>query len=202
MKFDKLTVKSREALADAETRARRAEHQEVTGLHLLMALIEQEQGLVPVILERIGADAARVREGLTSALAQRPRVRGADTFIGRELKNILDAAFSSAASMKDEYVSTEHLLLAMLSAKGGEAGRGLAEQGVTSAAVQRVLKELREAHVSVLGSGSKNNLSRNLDALCAVLSFWMLVDSVACFSPHAPENNGSRFHHLSLSTQH
>ena len=143
MKFDKLTVKSREALADAETRARRAEHQEVTGLHLLMALIEQEQGLVPVILERIGADAARVREGLTSALAQRPRVRGADTFIGRELKNILDAAFSSAASMKDEYVSTEHLLLAMLSAKGGEAGRGLAEQGVTSAAVQRVLKELR-----------------------------------------------------------
>ena len=91
MKFDKLTVKSREALADAETRARRAEHQEVTGLHLLMALIEQEQGLVPVILERIGADAARVREGLTSALAQRPRVRGADTFIGRELKNILDA---------------------------------------------------------------------------------------------------------------
>jgi ATP-dependent Clp protease ATP-binding subunit ClpB len=93
MRLDRLTTKSRDALTAAEAAARRRDHQEITSLHLLEALLLQEGGLVPALFQRAGESPGAVRERLDQALARLPQVRGADTFIGRELKDVLDQAF-------------------------------------------------------------------------------------------------------------
>jgi ATPases with chaperone activity, ATP-binding subunit len=113
MRLDRFTVKSRDGLAAAEAVARRLDHQEVTSLHLLQALLDQEGGLVPALIERAGVSAALLRSRLQGALGRLPVVQGGETYIGRDLKEVLDGAFEEAERLKDEYVSTEHLLLAM-----------------------------------------------------------------------------------------
>jgi ATP-dependent Clp protease ATP-binding subunit ClpB len=96
MRLDRLTVKSRDALAAAESMARREGHQEVTGLHMLMALLDQEGGLVTPLLEKAGIDVRLLRGEVERALEQRPKVQGSDTYLGRDLKEILDGAFGQA----------------------------------------------------------------------------------------------------------
>src|SRR4051812_15928636 len=118
MNLDRFTVKSRDALTAADALARRRNHQEVTSLHLLDALLVQEGGLIPVLLEGVNANLALVRSLLDQELDRLPQVRGGDTFIGRELKELLDRASDQAERLKDEYVSTEHLLLAMTAGRG------------------------------------------------------------------------------------
>jgi ATP-dependent Clp protease ATP-binding subunit ClpB len=143
MRLDRLTTKSRDALTAAESVARAHDHQEVTTLHLLEALLEQEEGLVPALLERAGASSGAVRARLGAALDRLPRVRGGDTYVGRELKDVLDAAFGEADRLKDEYVSTEHLVLAMLAAKDARARAVLEELGLGRDVVERALRDVR-----------------------------------------------------------
>ena len=143
MRLDKLTVKSRDAIASAEALARRKDHQEVTSLHLLQALVEQEGGLIPALLERMGVSQQVLRGRLDGAMAKLPSVQGGDTYIGRDIKDVLDAAFEEADRLKDEYVSTEHLLLAMVAKKKGPAGAILAELGVTRDVLERALQDVR-----------------------------------------------------------
>ena len=113
MNIDRLTIKSRDALMGAESCARRSGHQEVTSLHLLSEMVGQSEGLARPLIEKAGADASMLRVRIDEGLDQLPKVSGGDLYMGSELKALIDAAFSQADAMKDDYVSAEHFLLAM-----------------------------------------------------------------------------------------
>jgi ATP-dependent Clp protease ATP-binding subunit ClpB len=144
---NKLTEKTREALHDAQTKALRYGHQEVDVEHLLLALLDQPDGLIPRLLDRTGIVVEAVRTAVEDQLETRPRVSGAGTgepHLGRSLGRLLDAATSEADRLKDEYVSVEHVLLAMIeSGAQTPAGRLLREHGVTREAVLHTLTQLR-----------------------------------------------------------
>ena len=114
---DRLTVKSGEALQDAMSRAQRAGNPQIEDLHLLLALLEQEEGIVVPILQKVGVNVTRLRTEAESAAGRLPKQSGSQPNLSRELNTVLDAAESEARKLKDEYVSTEHFLL------------GLAEKG-------------------------------------------------------------------------
>jgi ATP-dependent Clp protease ATP-binding subunit ClpB len=141
--LDRLTVKSRDALAAAESAARRRNHQEITSLHLLEALLAQDGGLAAPLLERAGVSLPVLRSSLEGTLAKIPQVQSADTFVGRELKDLLDAASSEAERLKDDFISTEHLLLAMTADRKSRAGNLLAGLGVGREVLERALLDVR-----------------------------------------------------------
>ncbi len=115
MQLDKLTLKSQEALQEAQRIARELSHQEMDGEHLALALIGQSESLIPELLERIGVPVAKLKPDLEAELARRHKVQGGgDPYAGRDLQKALDAAQSEATKLKDDYVSTEHLLLGLL----------------------------------------------------------------------------------------
>jgi len=143
MRLDKLTVKSREALAAAEAVARRCSHQELQPLHLLAALLDQGDGLVKPLLERAGAAVDRLRSAIQEAFDRLPKVEGAEVYAGKQLKKLMDGAAAEADRLKDEYVSTEHLLLAMAEGKAGEASRLLREVGINSDTLRAALVDVR-----------------------------------------------------------
>jgi ATP-dependent Clp protease ATP-binding subunit ClpB len=129
MRYDKLTVKAQDALASARDAAITRHHAEVAPEHLLVALIDQEDGLVPRILARLGADPRVVTADLDRAFGRLPKVHGAalDVTISRALKDVWEAAGKEAEKLKDEFLSTEHFLLALADSKGaaGDALRGV-----------------------------------------------------------------------------
>ena len=134
--MNRLTQNSQEALQDAQTKALRFGHTEVDGEHLLLALLDQPDGLVPRLLTQAGADADRLRAEIEADLSRRPKVTGpgaapGQVFVTRRLSRLLDTAEREAHRLKDEYVSVEHLLVALLE-EGSEtaAGRRLREQGL------------------------------------------------------------------------
>ncbi len=146
MQFDKYTVRSREAIDQARRLAEKSGHQELLPEHLLFALIEEKEGVARAALDRVGADATSLRAGVADALARLPSVTGpgaGGVALGRRLAALFDAAARQAAEMKDEYVSVEHLLLALEEEKGV---RGmLAKAGVTRKALLEALASIRGA---------------------------------------------------------
>ncbi len=142
MRLDKLTVKTREALQAAETLTRRYGHQELGSLHLLLALLDQEGGLVATLIDRAGVPPAGVRDATDAALRKLPKVEGGDTYIGRELKKVLDKATDHAERMKDEYVSTEHVLLALFETDCA-AKKVLQQQGLVGERLETAIEEIR-----------------------------------------------------------
>src|SRR5947208_16804919 len=121
MELDKLTLKAQEALQQAQQIARRYSHQEMDGEHLLLALVDQTDSLIPELLQKLGVAASRLKQGLERELDRRHKVQGtssAEVFLSGSLKKSLDAAAAQAHKLKDEYVSTEHLLLGLI-AEGG-----------------------------------------------------------------------------------
>src|SRR5512134_1089020 len=120
MQFDRFTVKSREAVNAARLLAERSGHQELLPEHLLFALLEDREGIVSSVLERLGANTTAVRAGATTALAAVPKVTGGgagEVRLSRRLSRVFDEAAEAAKRLTDEYVSAEHLLLALLSDK-------------------------------------------------------------------------------------
>jgi ATP-dependent Clp protease ATP-binding subunit ClpB len=149
MDMNKLTQKSQQALHDAQTKALRFGHTEVDGEHLLLALLDQSEGLVPRLLERAGADPDLLRKELEAELGRRPRVTGPGTapgqvYVTQRLARLLDTAEREAGRLKDEYVSVEHLVIALLE-EGTEtaAGRLLHEQGLTRDSFLEALTKIR-----------------------------------------------------------
>ena len=144
-----LTQKSQEALRDAQTKALRFGHQEVDGEHLLLALLDQPEGIAPRLLSQTGADPGRLRKELEAELSRRPRVTGpgvqpGQVAITQRLARLLDTAQQSADRLKDEYVSVEHLLLALISeGPTTAAGRLLHDEGVTSDGFLEALTKIR-----------------------------------------------------------
>jgi ATP-dependent Clp protease ATP-binding subunit ClpB len=144
MKLDKLTVKAQEAIAAARDLAIERHHAEVRPEHMLAALLAQEGGVVPRILLKLGADPKIVRADVEKELDRLPRAHGAalDVDFGRAFKDLWQAAGKEAEGMKDEYISTEHFLLA-LSADKSPAGEALRNAGATKPAILEALVAVR-----------------------------------------------------------
>jgi ATP-dependent Clp protease ATP-binding subunit ClpB len=144
MQLDKLTLKSQEALQDAQRIAREHSHQEMDGEHLLLALLGQSESLVPELLARIGVPPARLQPDLEKELARRHKIQGGnDPYAGRDLQKALDAAQTEAGKLKDDYVSTEHLLLGLLDEASPSLKKIFAAHGLKRDAVLKALAELR-----------------------------------------------------------
>src|SRR4051812_11155632 len=146
---NKLTQKTQEALHDAQTKALRYGQTEVEVEHLLLALLEQPEGPVPRLLERAEVDTTSLRSAVERHLEGRPRVTGpgaapGQVYVSRALNEVLDAATAESKRLKDEYVSVEHVLLAIIeSGPQTAAGRLLKEQGVTRDRFLQILTEVR-----------------------------------------------------------
>src|SRR5712671_1203993 len=145
MRFDKLTTKSQEALADAESRADRANHPEVGPEHLLEALLAQKDGAVPAVLEAGKVPIPTVERRLKRALSSLPSVSGSRTIVlSTTLGRILEQAQSEAEQLQDQFVSTEHLLLAMLDPSiPSEAAEALRHAGATRESLYHALLTVR-----------------------------------------------------------
>ncbi len=157
MRLDKLTEKSREALLEAQHLAEQYNHPAVEPEHLLAALLAQENGVVPSVISKIGGDRQMLAGSLEAALSKMPRATGSSVQVGmsRDLTNVLNEAESIAGAMKDDYTSTEHLLMAMAQPKGGRVRDLLARHGVDYNAILQALASVR---------GSQRVTSQNPEA--------------------------------------
>jgi ATP-dependent Clp protease ATP-binding subunit ClpB len=145
MRFDKLTLKAQEIIQDSQQVAERKGHQQVEPEHVLRAILDQREGVIPPILGKIGVSQEQLVEAVEAALEKIPRVTGAGTgqvYMAPRTKAVLDKAFAEAGQMKDEYVGLEHILLGILE-EGGEAGRILKSAGITREAVLQSLVDVR-----------------------------------------------------------
>ncbi len=144
LKADKMTIKTQEALVEAQDFARRMGHGSIEPEHLLIALLSQEGGLVVPVLKKIGTDVARIASSAEESIKNLPRVSGDFQIrVSPSLDQLLDEAIKEAETLKDEYVSTEHLLLAFMGKKGSNTARILGDNGVTREAVLSTLKDVR-----------------------------------------------------------
>ncbi len=146
MRFDKLTIKSQEVIQGAQALAGQLGHQQIEPEHLLRVMLEQAEGIVRSILQKLGASPEGVLREVTDALDRKSKVSGAaigDVYLSPVTKKVLDSAFAEAAKMKDEYVSIEHILVAMTEEKKTEAAGILAGAGVTRETVLKVLLDIR-----------------------------------------------------------
>jgi len=143
--FDKLTVKAQEALQEAQRGAESRGHQELEIEHLLAALLEQEGGVVLPIVEKVGADAGSINKSLDELLGKVPKVHGmVQVHLGKHLNALFNTAHAEAEGLKDEYVSTEHLLIAMVSPETKSPVRHVLEKaGLDRARVLEALKGVR-----------------------------------------------------------
>src|SRR5512143_4036091 len=142
MRLDQFTVKAQEALTSAQTLAEKSDHPEVTTEHLLKTLLEQEGGVVPAALGKLGVNAGGLAADVDRSLASLPRAQGSATHIAPNLDATLKQALREAEALKDEYVSTEHLLLALLDSKT-PAGEALKRAGASRDGLLKVLKDIR-----------------------------------------------------------
>ncbi|MFJ2647905.1 ATP-dependent chaperone ClpB [Streptomyces sp. NPDC087420] len=149
MDMNRLTQKSQEALQEAQSVAVRMGRTEVDGEHLLLALLDQQDGLTTRLLADAGADPAALRSAVEADLAKRPRTTGpgaapGQVMVTQRLSRLLDTAEQEAKRLKDEYVSTEHLVLALVDEGSTTAtGRRLGEQGVTKDSFLAALTTVR-----------------------------------------------------------
>ncbi len=145
MQFEKFTLKSQEALQSAQALCSQLQHQQIEPEHLLKVLIEQDDGIVPSILKKLGVEVEAVKAEMDEALRAYPKVSGAgvQVYLSPSLNQILQNAFAVASNMKDEYVSQEHILLALLDAGHTKAAQALTSRGVTKDAVLKALTSIR-----------------------------------------------------------
>ncbi len=148
MDLNKFTQKAQEAVLGAQSLAGEYSHSQVEPAHLLLVLLRQSDGIVPQIVQKLEANPGEMAQSLQGELQRKPKVYGATTQVGlsRELARVLDEAQKVAARMRDDYASTEHLLLALTGVHGGEASRFLAAYGITEDAVLRALTGIRGSH--------------------------------------------------------
>ncbi len=142
MDLSKYTQKSQEALFAAQRLAQGYNHQSIEPAHLLLALLQQEQGVVPAIVTKVAGDVAALADDVRADLEKRPRVQGANVEVGlnRASADVLQAAERYAKGMRDEYISTEHILLGLTESV---EGKRLAQYGLTKDAILKAMAEVR-----------------------------------------------------------
>ncbi|QMV18814.1 ATP-dependent chaperone ClpB [Granulicella sp. 5B5] len=145
IKWDKFTVKSQEALQVAQGSAAENGNPEVLPLHLMAALLEDKEGVVLPVLEKVGVPVQQLLATVNAAIAKLPKVQGASAqpTVGQALTKVLDGAFKEAETFKDDYVSTEHLLLSLAKQKGEPVQLALAALGADHAAILKALQAVR-----------------------------------------------------------
>src|SRR5712671_2539344 len=144
MKFDKFTVKAQEAVQAAQSLADQGNHQALEPEHLLLALLQQQEGVVGPLLAKLGARPEAIAQEVQAALDKLPAVKGGGRqYASQGLEAALNGAWDEAQRLKDEYCSTEHLLIGIAQDKSGAAGRILAKAGVTPEAIYKALVEVR-----------------------------------------------------------
>ncbi|HEU4929114.1 MAG TPA: Clp protease N-terminal domain-containing protein, partial [Candidatus Krumholzibacteria bacterium] len=143
MKLDRFTEKAQAAIQDANESAFFRGHAEVTAWHLLGALVGQEEGLVPALFLRMQIDPARVSEVVEQRLSSMPTQEGGQAYAATDFRTALQAAPGEAKALKDQFVSTEHLLLALLKDRKAPVGEYFASVGVARERVLQAIKELR-----------------------------------------------------------
>jgi ATP-dependent Clp protease ATP-binding subunit ClpC len=149
MRFDKFTERAQDAAMRAYEILQRYQHSQADTEHLFLALVEQPDGLVPQLLEKMGADPEMVMDRLDQVLSAAPKVGGmvnmavGQVYITPRLKRVLDNALEEAKNMQDEYISTEHLFLAILGERATPSARMLQDIGITKSKVTNVIEEVR-----------------------------------------------------------
>ncbi len=146
LRFDRFTIKAQEAFQEAQSIALDRNQQQLDVEHLLLALINQKEGLTLQILQKIGANIAGLTSSLEEDLEKLPRIEGSGVgqlYITQRLNNVVEAAFEEMKNLKDEYLSTEHLLLAIADEKDGISARILKQNGVSKDALMKAMKEVR-----------------------------------------------------------
>ncbi len=145
MRWEQFTEKAREAMSEATALAASAHHSEITPEHLLKALIDQEGGIVPAVLDRLGIDRLPLDNQLGNALDRLPKVSGAESepAFSRQALQVLEAAVGQSKFFKDDFVSTEHILAALLEATGSPAPKALKASGLDRDRLLVALQDLR-----------------------------------------------------------
>jgi ATP-dependent Clp protease ATP-binding subunit ClpB len=161
LRFDKMTVKAQEALQQAQEIAARHENQAVEPIHLFSALVEQQDGVVPPLLARLGIPVELLEQDIEREISRLPKVQGfAQQHLSRALNDVLEKSFDEADKFKDEYVSTEHLFLATAGADRDPAGSLLKKNGASHEAILQALAGVR---------GSQRVTSQNPETTYAAL---------------------------------
>src|SRR3954466_763431 len=143
MRLDKFTLRGQEAIQSAIEAAERNQHQEVQPEHGLFAMLEQPEGIVRPVLGKLGANVQVVLNDVQAAVARFPKVQGGQQYFSSPLSQVFTAAQKEADGMKDEYISTEHLLLAIVDSKDGNAGKVLRQHGVNRDDLLKVIEQTR-----------------------------------------------------------
>jgi ATP-dependent Clp protease ATP-binding subunit ClpB len=143
MRLERFTLRGQEAIQTAIEAAERNQHQQVEPEHLLVAMLEQPEGIVRPLLGKLGANLQVVLNDAQAAINRLPKVQGGQQYFSPRLTQIFTAAQKQAERMQDEYISTEHLLLAIVEEKDGAAGRILRQHGVNREDLTKVVGEMR-----------------------------------------------------------
>ena len=147
MRFDKFTIKAQEAVQEAQELAESKRQQQILAVHLLEVLLTQEQGIVVPLFKKLGVDTNTILDKTMAAVNKLPQVNGSgapgQAYVSAELRDTFNLAWEEASKLKDEYVSTEHLLLSLSGQKSTSAGRILNEAGVKKDNIYMALKEIR-----------------------------------------------------------
>jgi ATP-dependent Clp protease ATP-binding subunit ClpB len=147
VRFDKFTLKAQEAVQSAQDIAARHDHQQIEPLHLLGALVAQQDGVVSPLLARLGVRPETLAGEIETRLGRIPKVTGAvQQQMSPASNNVLEGAFVEAEQFKDEYVSTEHILLALATIRKDEAAELLAKYGASREAILQALTSVRGSH--------------------------------------------------------
>jgi len=146
-RLDKLTIKAQEALQAAQEMGARSGQQQIEPLHLLWALISQNEGVVPPLLEKLGVSPAALASEVEAQINRLPKISDvSQQYLSPATNKVLDKAFDEAQRLKDEYVSTEHILLGIASDSRDPAGQLLARHGVTHDAILQAMTSIRGSH--------------------------------------------------------
>jgi ATP-dependent Clp protease ATP-binding subunit ClpB len=143
MRLDKFTLRGQEAIQSAIELAERNQHQQVEPEHLMIAMFEQPEGIVRPILGKLGANVAVILNDTQAAVARFPRVQGGQQYFSPRLSQVFTASRQQADKMQDEFISTEHLLVAIVDEKDGESGKILRQHGVKKDDLLKVIEQMR-----------------------------------------------------------
>ena len=168
MNYENFTIKVQEALQESSSIANKNDNAEISPEHLLQALLEQQDGLIVPVVERIGVNAVELNNKVKDLVRSNPKVTGAaQVYFSSQLQKILANAEKEMAAFKDQYLSTEHLLLAMSEADG-QAGDLLRKCGITHKAIVDALKAVRGNQT--VDSQDPESTMRSLEKYCRDLT--------------------------------
>ena len=144
MRFDKFTIKSQDLIQNAQSLASSHNNQQLEPEHLLAAMLNEQEGIAGSMLRKLGVSPEAIAQEITTVIDKFPKVSGAENaYISQRTKSVLDTAFTEASKMKDQYVSIEHILLAISDEKTGEAVKILSHYGIIRDSILKVLMDIR-----------------------------------------------------------